>query len=72
MSDTAIIVIVVAVAVVLVVLIVAAAMRGRDQSRTAARRDLDDAHERAGRADRDRDNPQQRAEPKEQQAEPED
>jgi len=44
---------VVAGAVVLDVLIVAAAMRGRDKSRSEARRDQDAARERAGRADRD-------------------
>ena len=69
MSNAAIIV--VAVAVVAVALIVAASMRGRDQSRSAARRESDDAHERAGRADRNRDDSREQAEPTEGQAKPE-
>ena len=55
---TGVVVIVVAVAVVLVVLFVTVSMRGRQkrrlQQRGEARRDLDEAHERAGRAERDR------------------
>jgi uncharacterized membrane protein len=57
--STGIVVIVVAVAVVLVVLFVTVSMRGRQQRdaqrRGEARRDADDARERAGRAERDRD-----------------
>ncbi len=57
--DTGVVVIVVAVAVVLVVLFVTVSMRGRQRRRLQqhgeARRDLDEAHERAGRAERDRD-----------------
>ena len=68
MSDTAIIVL--AVAVVAVALIVAAAMRGRDQSRTAARRELDDVHERAGQADRDRNDAQSQPKAKKRRAKP--
>jgi hypothetical protein len=50
-----VVVIVVAVAVVLVVLIVALSLRGR-QVRAARRRDeVGEAHERAGRAERDGD-----------------
>ncbi len=56
--STGAVVIVVAVAVVLVVLFVTVSMRGRQrrglQQRGEARRDLDEAHERAGRAERDR------------------
>jgi uncharacterized MAPEG superfamily protein len=56
---TGVVVIVVAVAIVLVVLFVTVSMRGRQrrglQQRRGARRDLDEAHERAGRAERDRD-----------------
>ena len=51
---TGVVVIVVVIGIVALALIVAFAMRGRDQSRRADRRDLDDVHERAGRADRDR------------------
>jgi hypothetical protein len=57
--STGVVVIAVAVAVVLVVLFVTASMRGRQrrgaQQRGEARRDLDEARERAGRAERDRD-----------------
>ena len=56
---TGVVVIVVALAVVALAVIVAATMRGRDQSRGAARRDLDEVHERAGKADRERQAPQQ-------------
>jgi predicted Holliday junction resolvase-like endonuclease len=52
--DTGVVVIVVAVAVVLVVLIVALSLRGRQVRVASRRRDLDEAHERAGRAERDR------------------
>lgn len=56
--QTGVVVIVVAVAVVLLVLIVSLSLRGR-QVRVAklsneARRDLNEAHERAARAERDR------------------
>jgi uncharacterized MAPEG superfamily protein len=61
---TGIVVIVVAIAVVLVVLFVTLSMRGR-QRRSATQRDarqeLADAHERAERAERDRDIAQQQA-----------
>jgi uncharacterized membrane protein len=57
--STGVVVIVVAAAVVLVVLIVAVSMRGRQkrgaQRRGEARRDLDDARERAVRAEHERD-----------------
>jgi uncharacterized membrane protein len=63
---TGVVVIVVAIAVVLLVLLVTASMRGRqkrgDKQRDATRRDLDEAHERAGRAERDRDAAQAQAE----------
>jgi hypothetical protein len=63
---TGVVVIVVAVAVLLVVLIVAASMRGRQkrgaQRSDATRRELGDAHERAERAERDRDIAQEQAE----------
>ena len=56
--STGVVVIAVAGAVVLVVLIVAVAMRGRQvrgaQKRAEARRDVDEARERAGREGRDR------------------
>jgi uncharacterized membrane protein len=56
--STGVVVIVVAAAVVLVVLIVAVSMRGRQkrgaQRRGEARRDADEARERAGRPDGDR------------------
>jgi hypothetical protein len=55
---TGVVVIVVAVAVVAVVLIAALSMRGR---RGVARRELAEAHERVGRAERDRDAAQQQA-----------
>jgi hypothetical protein len=51
--STGVVVIVVVIGIVATALIVAVAMRGRDKSRRAERRDLDDVHERAGRADRD-------------------
>ena len=50
---TGVVVIVVAIAVVLVVLLVTSSMRGRQKRRDATRRDLDEAHERASRAERD-------------------
>jgi hypothetical protein len=57
--STGIVVIVVAVAVVLVVLFVTVSMRGRQQRgaqwRGEARRDVDEARERAEGAERDRD-----------------
>jgi hypothetical protein len=63
---TGVVVIVVAIAVVLLVLIVAASMRGREKRRAqrsdATRRDLGEAHERAERAERDRDIAQEQAE----------
>lgn len=56
---TGVVVIVVAVAVVLVVLLVTASMRGRQkrgaQQRSGARHELDDAQERAVRAEHERD-----------------
>ena len=56
---TGVVVIVVAVAVVLVVLFVTVSMRGRQmrgaQQRGEARRDVEEARERAGRAERERD-----------------
>jgi uncharacterized membrane protein len=56
---TGVVVIVVAIAVVLIVLLVTVSMRGRQRRgvklRDQTRRDLDEAHERAGRAERDRD-----------------
>jgi hypothetical protein len=56
---TGVVVIVVAVAVVLVVLFVTVSMRGRQmrgaQRRGEARRDVDEARERAGRAEHERD-----------------
>jgi hypothetical protein len=59
--ETGVVVIVVALVVLAVVAIVALGMRGRDQSRGAARRELDDAHERAGRAEGARDIAQRQA-----------
>ena len=62
---TGVVVIVVAIAVVLVVLLVTSSMRGRQkrgEKRDATRRDLDEAHERAGRAERDRDVAQEHSE----------
>jgi hypothetical protein len=57
--STGAVVIVVAVAVVLVVLLVTVSMRGRQrrdaQRRGEARRDVDEARERAGRAEHNRD-----------------
>ena len=50
--DTGVVVIVVAIAVVLVVLLVTFSMRSRQKSSAEGRRDLGDAHERAGRAER--------------------
>jgi len=55
---TGVVVIAVAVAVVLLALIIALSLRGRQKrgatQRAQARTDLDEAHERAGRAERDR------------------
>ena len=59
-----VVVIVVAVAVVLVVLLVTLSMRDRQKRDAEARHDLDRAHERAGRAERDRDIAQEQAEPR--------
>ena len=57
--STGVVVIAVAVAVVLVVLFVTVSMRGRQrrgaQQRGEARRDVDEARERAGRAEHERD-----------------
>jgi hypothetical protein len=57
--STGVVVIAVAAAVVLVVLFVTASMRGRQQrdaqARGEARRDADEARQRAGQAERDRD-----------------
>ena len=56
---TGVVVIAVAVAVVLLALIIALSLRGRQirgaTQRDQTRHDLDEAHERAGRAERDRD-----------------
>ena len=56
---TGVVVIVVAIAVVVLVLLVTSSMRGRQKRgakrRDATRRDLNEAHERAARAERDRD-----------------
>lgn len=64
--ETGVVVIVVAVAVVLILLLVTLSMRGRQRrgasQRDATRRDLDEAHERTGRAERDRDIAQEQAE----------
>ena len=63
---TGVVVIVVAIAVVLVVLLVTLSMRGRqkrqEKRHDANRRDLDEAHERAGRAERERDVAQEQTE----------
>ena len=50
---TGAVVIVIVIGIVALALIVTFAMRGRDRDRRADRRELDDVHERAGRADRD-------------------
>jgi uncharacterized membrane protein len=56
---TGVVVIVVAIAVVLIVLLVTVSMRGGQQrgaqQRSEARRDVEEARERAGRAERERD-----------------
>jgi membrane protein implicated in regulation of membrane protease activity len=62
--STGLVVIVVAVAVVLVVLLVTRFMRDRQKRDAEVRHDLDEAHERAGRAERDRDIAQEQAEPR--------
>jgi ABC-type spermidine/putrescine transport system permease subunit I len=62
--DTGVVVIVVAIAVVLVVLMVTLSMRARQKRAAEARRDLGEAHERAGLAERDRDITQNQAEPR--------
>jgi uncharacterized membrane protein len=63
--STGVVVIVVAVAVVLVVLFVTLSMRGRQKRgvkrRDETRQDLAEAHERAARAERDRDIAQEQA-----------
>lgn len=59
---TGVVVIAVAIAVVVVVLLGTLSMRGRQKRRGAERRHLDEAHERAGRAERDREIAQQQAE----------
>jgi len=51
---TGVVVIVVAIAVVLVVLIVALSLRGRQVRAAKRQQDVAEAHERAGRAERDR------------------
>jgi hypothetical protein len=61
--ETGVVVIVVAIAVLLVVLLVTLSMRARQKGAAEARRDLGEAHERAGRAERDRDITQTPAEP---------
>jgi hypothetical protein len=61
--DTGVVVIVVAIAVLLVVLLVTLSMRARQKGAAEARRDLGEAHERAGRAERDRDITQNPAAP---------
>lgn len=62
---TGVVVIVVAVAVVLVVLFVTVSMRGRQRRgmkrRDETRREVGEAHERAARAERDRDIAQEQA-----------
>jgi uncharacterized membrane protein len=58
---TGVVVIVVAIAVVLVVLFVTLSMRGRQRRGGKSRQDLADAHERAARAERDRDIAQEQA-----------
>jgi uncharacterized membrane protein len=63
--STGVVVIVVAIAVVLVVLLVTISMRGRQRRgvkrRDETRHDLAEAHERAARAERDRDIAQEQA-----------
>ena len=61
--DTGVVVIVVAIAVLLVVLLVTLSMRARQKGAAEARRDFGEAHERAGRAERDRDITQNPAAP---------
>lgn len=56
---TGVVVIAVAIAVVLVVLFVTVSMRGRQKRRQEGRRDLGQAHERAARAEQERDIAQQ-------------
>ena len=62
--DTGVVVIVVAIAVVLVVLLVTLSMRAGQKRAAEARHDLGEAHERAARAERDRDITQNQAEPR--------
>lgn len=61
---TGVVVIVVAVAVVLVVLIVALSLRGRQVRAANRRHELGEAHERAGRAERDSDITEEQAGPR--------
>jgi hypothetical protein len=61
--DTGLVVIVVAIAVVLVVLLVTLSMRAHRKSAAEGRRDLGEAHERAGRAEREGDVTQNPAAP---------
>jgi predicted Holliday junction resolvase-like endonuclease len=58
---TGVVVIVVAIAVVLVVLFVTLSMRGRQRRGGKRRQELAEAHERAARAERDRDVAQEQA-----------
>jgi membrane protein implicated in regulation of membrane protease activity len=58
---TGVVVIVVAIAVVLVVLFVTLSMRGRQRRSGKRQRELADAHERAARAEHDRDVAQDQA-----------
>jgi type II secretory pathway pseudopilin PulG len=66
--STGVVVVIVAVAVVLVVLLVTVSMRGRQrrgaQQRRADRRDLKEAEQRVGRAERDADIAREEAERK--------
>lgn len=62
--DTGVVVIVVAIAVVLVVLMVTLSMRTGQKRAAEARRDLGEAHERAGRMEPDRDIAPYQAEPR--------
>jgi len=60
---TGVVVIVVAIAVVIVVLTLALSMRGRQKRYGEGRRDLAEAHQQAGRAERDRELAQEDAPP---------
>jgi uncharacterized membrane protein len=61
---TGVVVIVVAIAVVLVVLMVTMSLRDRRKRAAEARHDLDRAHERAGRTEREENAAQEQAEPR--------